>query len=143
MCLILEEQQKYLQAFINNATYHPMNSDVDVTYQTANLFSSDKCFSASFLIVHIIFDGVSLQFQSTKISLLHMYRVHLSLPELHRQCCADLNYHNTVCTILVKIDVLNTCGAMICSYFGIVFLLLRVSDSATEDRECCLHMFPR
>ena len=80
--------------------------------------------SASFLIVHITFDEISLQFQSTNISLLHMYRVHLSLPELHRQCCADLNYHNTVCTILVKIDVLNTCGAMICSYFGIVFLLL-------------------
>ena len=28
------------------------------------------------------------------------------------------------CTILVKIDVLDTCGAMICLYFGIVFLLL-------------------
>ena len=26
--------------------------------------------------------------------------------------------------ILVKIDVLNTCGAMTCSYFGIIFLLL-------------------
>ena len=90
MSLILE-QQKYLQAFINNATYHPMNPDVDVTYQTVTLFSSDKCFSASFLIVHITFDEISLQFQSTKISLLHMYRVHLSLPELHRECCADLN----------------------------------------------------
>ena len=124
MSLILEEEQKYLQDFINDITYHPMNPDADVTYQTVNLFSSDKCFSASFLIVHITFDEISLQFQSTNISLLHMYRVHLSLPELHRQCCADLNYHNTVCTILVKIDVLNTCGAMICSYFGIVFLLL-------------------
>ena len=60
-----------------------------------------------------------------------MYRVHLSLPGLHRQCCADLNQHNTVCTILVKIDALNTCGAMISSYFGTVFLLVRVSDSAT------------
>ena len=120
-----------------------MNPDVDVTYQTVNLFSSEKCFSASFLIVHITFDEISLQFQSTKIPLLHMYRVHLSLPELHRQCCADSNYHNTVCTILVKIDVLNTCGAMISSYFRIVFLLLHVSDSATEDRECCLHMFPK
>ena len=57
--------------------------------------------------------------------------------------CWFQDQHNTVCTILVKIDVLNTCGAMICSYFGIVFLLLRVSDSATEDRECCLHMFPK
>ena len=27
------------------------------------------------------------------------------------------------CTILVKVDVLDTCGAMICSYFGIAFLL--------------------
>ena len=53
-----------------------------------------------------------------------MYQVHLSLPELYRQRCADLNQHSTVCTTLVKIDVLNTYGAMICSYFGIVFLLL-------------------
>ena len=74
--------------------------------------------SASFLIVYITFDEVSLQFQSTNISLLHMYRAHLSLPELYRQL------HNTVYTILIKIDVLNKCGAMICSYFGIVFLLL-------------------
>ena len=44
MRLILEEQQKYLQSFINNATYQPMNPDVDVTYQTANLFIYDKCF---------------------------------------------------------------------------------------------------
>ena len=43
MKLILEEQQKYLQPFINNATYHPMNPDA-VTYQTVNLFRSDKCF---------------------------------------------------------------------------------------------------
>ena len=27
---------KYLQCFINNATYHPMNHDADVTYQTVN-----------------------------------------------------------------------------------------------------------
>ena len=44
MRLILEEQQKYLQSFINNVTYHPMNPDADDTYQTVNLFSSDKCF---------------------------------------------------------------------------------------------------
>ena len=45
MRLILEEQQKYLQFFINNVTYHPVNPDADVTYQTVNLFSSDKCFT--------------------------------------------------------------------------------------------------
>ena len=40
MRLILEEQQKYLQSFISN---HPMKQDTDVTYQTVNLLSSDKC----------------------------------------------------------------------------------------------------
>ena len=90
MRLILEEQQKYLQSFINNATYHPMNPDADVTYQTVNLFSSDKCF------IYFISD----------------------VPHYIRS-----NQHNTVCTILVKVDVLDTCGAMICSYFGITFLL--------------------
>ena len=44
MRLILEEQLKYLQSFINNATYHPMKPDADVTYQTVNLFSSNKFF---------------------------------------------------------------------------------------------------
>ena len=44
MSLSLEEQQKYLQSFISNATYHPMNPDADVTYQTVDLFSSGKCF---------------------------------------------------------------------------------------------------
>ena len=38
--------------------------------------------------------------------------------------CISWNQHNTVCKILVKVDVLDTCGAMICSYFGIAFLLL-------------------
>ena len=87
---ILEEQQKYLQSFINNAIYHPMNPDADVTHQTVNLFSSDKCF------IYFISD----------------------VPHYIRS-----NQHNTVCTILVKVDVLDTCGAMICSYFGIAFLL--------------------
>ena len=45
MRLILEEQQKYPQSLINNATYQSMNRDADVTYQTVNLFSSDKCFT--------------------------------------------------------------------------------------------------
>ena len=44
MRLILEEQQKSLQSFINNAIYHLMNPNADVTYQIVNLFSSDKCF---------------------------------------------------------------------------------------------------
>ena len=90
MRLILEEQQKYLQSFISNATYHLMNPDADVTCQTVNLFSSDKCF------IYFISD----------------------VPHYIRP-----NQHNTVCTILVKVDVFDTCGPMICSYFGIAFLL--------------------
>ena len=86
MRLILEAA-KISTTFINNATYHPMNPDADVTYQTVNFFSSDKCFS------YFISD----------------------VPHYIRW-----NQRNTVCTILVKVDVLNTCGAMICWYFGIM-----------------------
>ena len=38
MRLILEEQQKYLQSFINNATYHPMNPDANVSYISESQF---------------------------------------------------------------------------------------------------------
>ena len=38
MRLNLEEQQKYLQPFINNATYHPMNPDADVIYISYSQF---------------------------------------------------------------------------------------------------------
>ena len=50
MRLIWEEHQKYLQHSQNNATYHPTSPDTDVTYQTVNFFSSDKCF------IYFIFD---------------------------------------------------------------------------------------
>ena len=43
MRLLWEEQQKFLQSQ-NNATYHPMNPDTDVTYKTVNIFSSEKGF---------------------------------------------------------------------------------------------------
>ena len=44
MKLILEVHQKYLQSFINNTRYCPMHLDADVSYQTVNLFISEKCF---------------------------------------------------------------------------------------------------
>ena len=44
MRLFREEQQKYLQSSQNNATFHLMNPDTDLTYQAVNLFSSDKRF---------------------------------------------------------------------------------------------------
>ena len=102
MRLILAEQQKYLQPSINNATYHPMNPNADVTYQTVNLFSYEKCF------ICFISD----------------------VPHYIRS-----NQHNTVCTILVKVNVLDTCGVMICLYFGIAFLLFFM-------KKYCLHIFP-
>ena len=50
---------KISNSFISNAIYHPMNPDADVTYQTVNLFSSDKCLSASFLMFYIAFGQIS------------------------------------------------------------------------------------
>ena len=59
MRLVLEEQKKYLQSFINNDTYQPMNPDADAACQIVNLFSSDKSLSTSFLIFNIIFHDIS------------------------------------------------------------------------------------
>ena len=41
------------------------------------------------------------------------------------------NQYNTVCKILVKLDVLYTCGAMICLYFGIALLLFSMKIENT------------
>ena len=57
--LFWEEQQKYLQSSQNNATYHPMNPDTDITYQTVNLFSFDKCFIYFISAVLHTFDEIS------------------------------------------------------------------------------------
>ena len=50
------------------------------------------------------------------------------------------NQHNTVCTILVKVDVFDTCGAMICSYFGIAFLLffMKIENTYTSFQNSML-----
>ena len=48
--------------FINNATYHPINPDVDVTIRQSIYLVLTNVLSASFLIVHITFDEISLQF---------------------------------------------------------------------------------
>ena len=39
--------------------YHPMNPDADVTYQTVNLFSSDKCFISFISDVPHTFNEIS------------------------------------------------------------------------------------
>ena len=44
MRLFWEEQQKYQQSSQNNATYHPVNPDIDITYKTVNLFIPEKYF---------------------------------------------------------------------------------------------------
>ena len=85
-----------------------MNPDADVTHQTVNLFSSDKCF------IYFISD------------VQHYIRS---------------NQHNTACTILVKVDILDTCGVMICSYFGIAFLLffMRIQNTVYTTHDFWHH----
>ena len=58
MRLFSEEQQKYLQSAQNNATYHLMNPNTDVTYQTVNLVLTNVL-STAFLMFHITFDEIS------------------------------------------------------------------------------------
>ena len=58
MRLFWEEQQKYLQSSQNNATYHLMNPNTDVTYQTVNLVLTNVLPTA-FLMFHITFDEIS------------------------------------------------------------------------------------
>ena len=105
MRLFWKEQQKYLQSSQNNATYHPMNPDTDVTYQTLNLFSSDKCF---------------IYFISFWCSTLHLMK--------SAQHCL---YNSGI-----KVDILDTCGAMICSYFGTAFLLFFIKIENAVYTSC-------
>ena len=124
MRLTLEEQQKYLQYFINNATYPPINPNADVTYQTVNLFSSDKCFICFISdCPHYIRWNLITILKYKHIIAPHVSSTSIFTRIVQTVLCWFQNQHNTVCTILVKIDVLDTCGAMICSYFGIAFLL--------------------
>ena len=58
MRLFSKEQQKYLQSSQNNATYHLMNPNTDVTYQTVNLVLTNVLPTA-FLMFHITFDEIS------------------------------------------------------------------------------------
>ena len=62
MSLILKEQQKYLQSFINNATYHPKKPDADVRIRQPIYLVLTNVLSGSFLVVHITFNEISLQF---------------------------------------------------------------------------------
>ena len=59
MRLLWEKQRKYLQSSQNNASIQPMNPDADVTYQTVNLFSSDKCFISFISDVPHTFNEIS------------------------------------------------------------------------------------
>ena len=98
MRLILEEQQKYLQSFINNATYHPTNLMMVLHIRQS------ICLVLANVLIYFISD----------------------VPHYIRS-----NQQNTVCTILVKVDVLDTCGAMISLYFGTAFLLFFMKIKST------------
>ena len=125
MRLILKEQLKYLQSFINNATHHPMKPDADVTYQTVNLFSSDEffiCFIFDF--PHYIRWNLITVGKYKYIIAPHVSGTSIFTRIVQTVLCWFRNQHSTVCTTMVKIDVLATYGAMICLYFGIIFFLL-------------------
>ena len=125
MRLFWEEQQKYLQSSQNNATYHPLNPNTNVTYQTVNLFSSDKCFICFISdCPHYIRWNLITILKYEHIIAPHVSSTSIFTRIVQTVLCWFWNQHNTVCTILVKIDVLDACGTMICSYFVIVFLLL-------------------
>ena len=82
-----------------------MNPDTDATYQTLNLFSSDKCF------IHFI---------SFWCSTLHLVK--------SAQHCL---YNSGI-----KVDILDTCGAMVCSYVGIAFLLFFIRIEKAVYTSC-------
>ena len=90
MRLILEEQQKYLQSFVNNATYHPHEP-----WCWCYISDSHKCLFSS-----------------------HKYLLYFGCSTLHSIKPAQHCLYNSGkgrCTRYI--------GAMICLYFGIVFLL--------------------
>ena len=59
-----------------------------------------------------------------KVKYEHIIAPHVSSTSIFTRIVQNYTELYTVCTTLVKIDVLNTYGAMICSYLGNIFLLL-------------------
>ena len=112
MRLILEKQQKYLQSFINNTAYHFMNPLVLMLHIRQSIYLN--------LTSVLSFIYFTSDFQ-------HYIRS---------------NQHNTVCTILVKVDVLDTCTRYMWSNDMFV-LWNRISAIFYEDRKYCLHIFPK
>ena len=99
-----------------------MKPDADVTYQTD---SSDKCFICFISdCPHYIQWNLITILKYKHIIAPHVTSTSIFTRIVQTVLCWFRNQHNNVYTILVKIDVLNTYGAMICSYFGIIFLLL-------------------
>ena len=98
MRLILEEQQK---------------------------FSSDKCFICFISdCPHYIWWKFIIIPKYEHIIAPHVLSTSIFTRIVQKVLCWFRNQHNTVCTILVRINVLNTCGAITCLFFGIAFLLL-------------------
>ena len=90
-----------------------------------SLFSSDKCFICfiSHCPHYIRWNFITVPKYEHVIAP-HVLSISIFTRIVQTVLCWFWNQHNTVCTILVKIDVLDACGTMICSYFVIVFLLL-------------------
>ena len=108
-----------------------MNLDADVTYQTVNLFSSGMFYLFHFWLS--TFNYIQWNFiailKYEHIIALHVLSTSIFTRIVQTVLCWFRNQNCTdsvVCTILVKIDIyiLDTYGAMVCTYFGIAFLLL-------------------
>ena len=48
----------------------------------------------------------------------------------------EISTYNTLYNSGIKVDILDTCGAMICSYFGIVFLLFFIKIENAVYSSC-------
>ena len=98
MRLFWEEQQSSQ----NNATYHPMNLNTDVTRQSIYLVLTNVL-STSFLMFHITFNEIS-----TTLSIQFWYKG---------------RYNRYI-------------GAMICSHFGIAFLMFFIEIENAVYTSC-------
>ena len=127
--LLWEEQQKHLQSSQNNATYHPMKPDTDVTYQTVNFFCFDKCF-VYFIpdVFHIIFEEISsrppIQY---KVSILDLYGATI---------CAYFGIAFLLCFTEIENAVYKSCqNSMLLFINGLIFDIMNIRNNQSLEFE--------
>ena len=138
MRLILEEQLKYLQSFINNATYYLMNSNADVTHQAVNLFSSGKCFTC--------FISDCPHYIWWNFIIIPKYE-HIIAPYVLSTSFFTRIVQTVLCLFRNQRNSLYNPGKDRCTqYMWSNDMFVRwnhISATFYEDRVCCLHIFPK